>query len=758
MRSLPRPAVDPARAATGSQPATIGRYFTRPGRHPFDGVDWQRREAPLPGAPGEAPSHRLVEVPGCWSQSAAAALAGELGPTRPGSPQPEWSARELVGRVVTTLTARGEEGRVLPDDASAGAFADELSHLILHQMLTFAAPVWRTLGREPEPLCCACPITSLGEPVASALDLAAGGGQVLPHGCAAGVNLSALRSAGEAGGVGPLQFLDGVEALAAVIRAPERRHPPAAMAVLNVDHPDIRRFVAGPAPGRGAASRGGGALRAVRLPDAFMAAAAAGGWWETRAVATGEVVAREPARELLQLLVDRALTDGQPMLQFDDAINRWNTCPASGRVSASSPCGEYVFLDDTACQLAVLDLARFADDAGRLDPEAFRQAVGIAVVALEILVSSSRYPNARIAARTRELRPLGLACANLASLVAASGHGYDSDAGRALAAAVTSLLTGEAYLQSARLAAAVGSFAAYPANRAPMLEVLERHREAAHHLAARPVPGELLRAAISVWDEALTLGTRSGFRHAQVTTVAPTAAAARLMDCATAGVEPLPDDDRVSALAVLRMAGAVQPFLSGAATATLLVPPQSSQEEALELVLQAWALGLKDISLRGKHLASADDLACDAAAPPPRRRPLPEPRRVVTQRLGADGHDGQVTVALFEDGSPGELRVALASGNPALADLMEAISTSVSATLQHGVPLANVLDDLSRLHFDPAAWPATPAGERASAAIAQVSSWLGARFLANNRGAPAVGTAATSRETPAASPSASFVG
>jgi len=699
MRPLPPQEADPASGLSRNPVVVVQRYFTRRGERPLDQVVWERRIVSDEAGGGSPTRRRQVEVPTSWSADAARAFAHQLSPRGERGAHPDWSVRHVLRRAVSTLGMWGRDDGYLANDEAAQAFAAELAHLLIHQMLALNPTTWLGLGVDPEPDCCTCPIASLGRSAATALGLAGGDELLLAHRTGAGVNLSTLPSATEREGSDPISFLAELEAWSEALRSASGILPPARAAALDVGHPDIRTFVAGPADTT---------RRVVHLSDAFMQSVVADSWWDTHGVGGGEVAGRERSRDLLDAIVTRAMASGQPTVQFSDSVNRWNTCARWGRITAATPCGEHTFLDDTASQLAWLNLLRFLDGSGRFRADAFRHAVEVAVLALEILVGHSRYPRARVAARTRELRPLGLGHANLAALLLASGLPYDSDPGRTTAAAVTSLMTGAAYSQSARIAATRGSFSGYPANRLAMLDVLDRHRESAHRLPHR-LPGDLRRAAVGVWDEAITLGTRFGFRNAQVTAIAPTGAVTRLLGCSSVGLLPMrttgdlasvgdvlaltldrlgyatselasavhelrssadpkswtrvePDHRPLfsapTPLARLRLAAAVQPFLSGAVTADLPLPAATTAPDAQVLVVQAWKLGVKALALRrdagpfADDLLSAAELSCQSRRGRHRQRALPDQRRLFTHHFAASSHEGRVAVALNPDDSP----------------------------------------------------------------------------------------------------------
>jgi ribonucleoside-diphosphate reductase alpha chain len=552
-------------ASLSSQGLVFTRFFTREGVHPFDLVRWEQRTARITGADGRVVFEQQgVEVPEFWSQTATNIVAQKYFHGRLGTEEREYSVRQLISRVVDTLTAWGREGGYFADEASAQAFAAELTYLLLFQMASFNSPVWFNVGVEPHPQCSACFINSLKDSMESILDLAKIEGMLFKYGSGTGTNFSVLRSSREplaGGGVasGPVSFMRGFDSFAGVIKSGGKTRRAAKMVILNVDHPDIEAFIKCKAEEEKKAQvliaagypagfevEGGAydsvqyqnANHSVRVTDDFMRAVEEDGWWETRAVTTGEVMGRYRARDLLRMMAEAAWVCGDPGIQYDTTINRWHTCKTSGRINASNPCSEYMFLDDTACNLASLNLMKFVDEEGNFQVEAFRRAVDTMILAQEIIVDFAHYPTPKIAANSHEYRTLGLGYANLGALLMAEGLPYDSEEGRALAAAITALMTGEAYLQSARIAAKMGPFPGFEPNREPMLEVITMHRDAAHRLPLRGIPPELRQAAVEVWDEALELGRSVGYRNAQVTVLAPTGTIGFMMDCDTTGVEP----------------------------------------------------------------------------------------------------------------------------------------------------------------------------------------------------------------------------
>jgi ribonucleoside-diphosphate reductase alpha chain len=543
----------------------VRRLFTDGERHPFDLVRWELRTARITGSDGAVVFEQTdAEVPEFWSQSATNIVAQKYFHGHLGTPERESSARQLISRVVSTIVEWGRTGGYFADAASEHAFEHELCHLLLHQMVSFNSPVWFNVGIESRPQCSACFINSVRDSMDSILDLAKTEGMLFKYGSGTGSNLSVLRSSREplAGGgtaSGPVSFMRGFDSFAGVIKSGGKTRRAAKMVILNIDHPDVAQFIrckaeeekkahvlitAGYPPGF---DQEGGAYdsiqyqnanHSVRVTDEFMRALEDDGWWETRAVTTGDVMGRYRARELMCMIAEAAWVCGDPGLQYDTTVNRWHTCKNTGRISASNPCSEYMFLDDSACNLASLNLMRFVDEKGNFLTEAFRHAVDVTILAQEILVNFGSYPTPTIAANSHDYRPLGLGYANLGALLMAEGIPYDSPEGRAYAAAITSLMCGEAYLQSARIAEALGPFPGYAVNREPMLEVIAMHRDAAHRVPTRGVPLEVRRAATDSWDTALDHGRQFGYRNAQVTVLAPTGTIGFMMDCDTTGIEP----------------------------------------------------------------------------------------------------------------------------------------------------------------------------------------------------------------------------
>ena len=549
--------------ATAPRGLTVARRFVPAGIDPYDTVEWEIRSAVISGEGGETVfEQRDVEVPKPWSQLATNVVVSKYFRGPLGTPERERSVRQLIGRVVSTIGAWGEAQGYFATPGDRAVFSDELTHLLLHQKASFNSPVWFNMGVEPKPQCSACFILSVDDTMDSILDWYRKEGVIFKGGSGSGVNLSRLRSSRErlgGGGTasGPVSFMRAADASAGVIKSGGKTRRAAKMVVLNADHPDIVDFIrckaeeerkawALIAAGYDASLDGPAygsiffqnANNSVRVTDDFMRAALEGRPWSTRYVTNGAVAETRPARDLLRLIAEATWQCGDPGMQFDTTINDWHTCPNTGRINASNPCSEYMHLDDSACNLASLNLMQFVEPDGSFDVAAFRHAVDIVIAAQDIVVDRSSYPTPEIAATAHAYRELGLGYANLGALLMSLGLPYDSDAGRAYAGAVTALMCGEAYRHSAALAAALGPYEGYAKNREPQLGVIEKHRAHAYKLDPALVPLDLLAAAREAWDGAREAARAAGVRNSQVTVLAPTGTIAFMMDCDTTGVEP----------------------------------------------------------------------------------------------------------------------------------------------------------------------------------------------------------------------------
>ncbi|MBI2781290.1 MAG: vitamin B12-dependent ribonucleotide reductase [Chloroflexi bacterium] len=540
------------------------RRFTQPGVHPYDEIEWEYRTAAIASETGKTVfEQKDVEVPKSWSQLATNVVVSKYFRGHVGTPERESSIRQLIDRVVNTIAAWADTQHYFATDADLQSFQAELTHLLVHQKMAFNSPVWFNVGIEPKPQCSACFINSVQDNMGSIMDLAKTEAMLFKFGSGAGSNLSPIRSSRErmsGGGVasGPVSFMKGYDAFAGVIKSGGKTRRAAKMVILDADHPDVLDFIdskmleekkawalieQGYDPSFTGEAYGSvffqNANHSVRVTDDFMRAVEDDGTWTTHSVVDKQPVETLNARDIFRRMADAAWICGDPGIQYDTTINDWHTSANTDRIYASNPCSEYMFLNDTACNLASLNLMKFVDEAGEFQVEDYRYAARTTLTAQEILVDNASYPTPRIEENSHKFRPLGLGYANLGALLMSRGLAYDSQDGRAFAAALTAIMHGEAYRQSSVIARDHGGpFLEYPVNRAPFLRVIGKHRDAAYQLDESAVPQDVLAAARKVFDEALDLGKEYGYRNAQVTVLAPTGTIAFMMDCDTTGIEP----------------------------------------------------------------------------------------------------------------------------------------------------------------------------------------------------------------------------
>jgi ribonucleoside-diphosphate reductase alpha chain len=1203
---------------TSAEALRIPRRYTKPGVHPYDEVEWEQRDAVISSGSDVAFEQKGVEVPKSWSQLATNVVAQKYFRGQLGTPQRESSVRQLIDRVVKTATEWGREGRYFASEEDAQAFEAELTHLLLHQMVSFNSPVWFNCGVEAHPQVSACFINSVQDTMQSILELAKTEGMLFKYGSGTGSNLSTIRSSREqlAGGgtaSGPVSFMRGYDAFAGVIKSGGKTRRAAKMVILNVDHPDVPDFIESKAEEEkkawaliesgysGEFNVPGGAYdsvffqnanHSVRVTDEFMRAVMQDGEWQTKAVVSKKTMETLRARDLMKKMAEAAWVCGDPGIQFDTTVNAWHPCPNTSRINASNPCvtgdtrvatsegwqridalvgktakvigadglphvvteifptgrklvyllrtkagyevrltgnhkvwtqergdvpvedlkvgehvelqgagfgrramserlaigigaavgdgcltrsyqgnqvqeiviltmgaeeaevveaitggvneakaelravgisghpgpvamrvavgtggrvsrvsfssqavvdvfkefavldggsaakrftdavyeldeptlaamlrglftadgtvadygdksqyvsldstslellrqvqvlllsfgiksklyterrggatesmlpdgkggmksyavqemhslrisrssrlvferrigfhpaspkvaalarlnerveayldamsdpiasveaageedvfdltepathhfvangltvhncSEYMFLDDSACNLASLNLMKFRRPDGEFDPESFKHAVNVTISAMEIWVDNASYPTKAIEKNSHDYRPLGLGFANLGALLMQRGLPYDSDAGRAYAASITALMCGQAYTQSAQLAKAVGPFAGYERNREPFLQVMRKHQAAADGIDPELVPGDLLTAARGSWADAITLGAEAGYRNGQATVLAPTGTIAFMMDCDTTGIEPdialvkykklvgggvfkivnntvppalkklgydtptiqrildhinetgtiegsadlkaehLPIFDcafkpargerTIHYMGHVKMMAAVQPFLSGAISKTVNMPSDVTVEEIEQTYLEAWRLGLKAIAIyrdgckRTQPLGTSEDkkpatsastagaAAVAAATATPRRKKLPDTRHSVTHKFSVAGHEGYITVGLFDDGKPGEIFITLGKAGSTLAGFADAWATTISFALQHGVDLRFLVDKFSHVRFEPSGFTGNQDIPIAKSIVDYVFRWLALQFL-----------------------------
>jgi len=849
-------AAAPRPARTGLSGLTFRRLFTDGVTSPFDALEWELRTAAITNEKGEVFfEQKDVEVPKAWSMTATNIVAQKYFSGKPGTPQRERSVKQLIGRVVDTITGFGQKNGYFRTAADRDTFSDEIAHLLVNQAASFNSPVWFNVGVEPKPQASACFINSVGDSMSSILDLAKTEGMLFKFGSGTGSNLSSLRSSTESlssGGIasGPVSFMKGFDSFAGAIKSGGKTRRAAKMVILNVDHPDIEEFILckereekkawdlidsgwdGSFNGEVYANIAfQNANHSVRVTDEFMRAVEAGGTHTTKAVTTGEPMGTFDAKALLMKMAESAWVCGDPGMQYDTLINAWNPCKATHRINASNPCSEYMFIDDSACNLASLNLMKFAREDGGFEIEKFRHAVDVVFAAQEMLVGEASYPTPAIEKNSHAFRPIGLGYANLGALLMFNGLPYDSDEGRHYAAAVTSLMHGQAYLTSAKIAAEMGPFAGYPPNRDAFLEVISRHRDAADAVEKSGVPKDLYEAQRAVWDLTLESGRQHGYRNAQATVLAPTGTIGFMMDCDTTGVEPdlalvkykklvgggtikivnqtvphaltrlgysdaemhaivsfidekgtiegapglksehLPVFDcafkalggtrSIAPMGHVWMMSAVQPFLSGAISKTVNMPNDATVEEIADVYMQGWKMGLKAIAIyrdgckrtqplntaasknddavkghrgvRGSAAgAGAPAAASTASAAPegtPRRHKLPDERRAITHKFSVAGHEGYITVGLYEDGTPGEIFLTMAKEGSTISGLMDSFATAISLTLQYGVPLEALVEKFSHMRFEPAGYTKNPEIPIAKSLVDYLFRWLASKFL-----------------------------
>lgn len=868
--------------SAGPQGVQVPRRHTTEGVDPLSeeaGVQWELRSASINDASGKALFKQdNIEVPASWSQTATNIVCNKYFRGQIGTPEREGSVRTLILRVADTITNWGRRRRYFAAEADAVTFHAELCHLLVHQKVAFNSPVWFNVGVEEHPQCSACFINSVDDTMESILGLAKTEGMLFKFGSGAGSNLSPIRSSREllAGGgtaSGPVSFMRGFDAFAGVIKSGGKTRRAAKMVILNADHPDVVDFVESKKTEEqkawalieqgydGGFNVPGGAYdsvyfqnanHSVRVNNTFMNALVDNKTYFTRAVRDGAPVEELEASHVWRKMAEAAWVCGDPGVQFDTTINDWHTCKSTAPINASNPCSEYMFLDDSACNLSSFNLMKFRGADGSFDVESLRHGVAVMILAMEIIVDDSSYPSERIAKNSHDYRPLGLGYANLGALLMAAGLPYDSDAGRAASGAITALLGGEAYATSAEIAKAKGPFAGYAKNRESMMGVMRMHERAAFNVDAAYVPDHfkpVLDAARTSWSTAVEIGDKHGFRNAQTTVLAPTGTIGFMMDCDTTGVEPdialikykklvggglmkivnntvplaldvlgynhdektailahleaeetiegaphvkaehLPVFDcafkpmngerSISPMGHVKMMAAAQPFLSGAISKTVNMPESSTVEDIANIYLDAWKMGVKAIAIyrdnckRSQPLSSSkaqsdadgkkrdvagmqlpttalnapgldvDTLIALLRSDPDKlfelkqelggfRKKLPDERAAITHKFSISGHEGYITVGLFEDGQPGELFCTMSKEGSTISGLMDAFATATSLALQYGVPLKVLVNKFSHMRFEPSGFTGNPQVPIAKSLCDYIFRWLGLKFLAED--------------------------
>jgi ribonucleoside-diphosphate reductase alpha chain len=820
------------------------RFFSTEGVDPFDEVEWELRSAIIGSEKGEVVfEQRDVEIPRFWSQQATNIVVSKYFRGQIGTPERERSVKQLIGRVVDTITTWAAKQKYFATDEDLHAFSADLKHLLVYQKAAFNSPVWFNVGFEKAPQCSACFINSVQDTMESILGLAKTEGMLFKFGSGTGSNLSNIRSSREllAGGgtaSGPVSFMKGFDAFAGVIKSGGKTRRAAKMVILNAGHPDIVEFInckveeekkawalidAGYDGSFTGVAYGSvffqNSNNSVRVTDEFMRAVLDDGEWTTQSVTTGEPMDTYKARDLMRMIAEGTWICGDPGMQFDTTINDWHTCPNTARINASNPCSEYMFLDDTACNLSSINLMKFVrtESDGEFDVVSFEKACRTMILAQEILVDNASYPTPAIEKNSHAYRPLGLGYANLGALLMSRGLPYDSDGGRDYAAAITALMHGAAYAESSRVARDHGGpFAGYEKNKEPMMRVMRKHRAAIKDIDKTNVPKELMEAAKGVWDEVIEMGEQHGFRNAQATVLAPTGTIGFMMDCDTTGVEPdialvkykklvgggmmkivnqtvpmalkklgyspqqikevieyIDENETIEGaphvkephLAVfdcafkpmrgsrsihymghIKMVGATQPFLSGAISKTVNVPKDATVEDIQQAYVDAWRLGAKAVSIyrdgskrtqplntSKQAILNAGQLAAQGTAAVaiegPRRRKLPDERHALTHKFDIAGHEGYITVGLYEDGMPGEIFLVMAKEGSTISGFADAFAQAISYALQYGVPLQELVDKFSHVRFEPSGMTRNPDVRFAKSIVDYIFRWLAAKFL-----------------------------
>jgi ribonucleoside-diphosphate reductase alpha chain len=869
---------------------------------PFDTTEWELRTAAIKGEDGKVLFEQpACEIPAAWSQLATNVVVSKYFYGEIHTPEREHSVRQLVHRVARTIADWGIKDGYFKTREDGENFYRDLAWLCVHQHGAFNSPVWFNVGLHHEygvkgapcnwrwdeakrdvvmpdnpyeyPQGSACFIQSVRDNMEDIMELARSEAMLFKFGSGTGTDLSTIRSQREklAGGgkpSGPLSFMRVYDQVAAVVKSGGKTRRAAKMQSLKVHHPDIMEFIECKSreekKARVLIEKGGydanfngeayssilfqNANLSVRLSDEFMEAVDRNDTWTTRWVTDPSKAGPSfKATEVLERMAECAWQCGDPGVQYDTTINRWHTCPNSGRINASNPCSEYMFLDDTACNLASINLMKFRRPDGSFDVERFTAACRVFFVAQEILVDHASYPTARIARNSHLYRPLGLGYSNLGSLLMADGLAYDSDAGRGLCGALTAILHGAANRTSAELAAAVGPFEGFPANREPMLKVMQMHRDAVEGIDPA-CPQHLHDAARKIWEDVLAGGRAHGYRNAQATVLAPTGTISFLMDCDTTGIEPdialvkykqlagggmlkivnqtVPlalrtlgyDEPAVEAIlayvndkdtiegapglksehlavfdcafkprlgersiaweAHVKMMAAAQPFLSGAISKTVNMPRETTPADIARAYQEGWRMGLKalaiyrDGSKESQPLSTStegDKAAAKAATAAPRRERLPDTRRSVTHKFNVGGHEGYITVGLYDDGRPGELFITMAKEGSTIGGLMDAFGTAVSMSLQYGVPLEVYVKKFSHTRFEPWGYTKNPDIPVAKSLVDYLFRWMGTQFIPGYReanrpsgdgggGEAAAGEGSESESKPAATKASGLAG
>ena len=832
----------------------INRRFTVEAQDSFETVDWERRNIEIKAADGSIVfSQKATEFPKSWSPIASQIVASKYFSGKLGDPDREFSLKQVIHRVGKAVRKWGIAGEYFEDKKSADIFYEELKYILLKQYASFNSPVWFNIGIDKAPQCSACFILSVEDSMESILELAKIEGLIFKNGSGAGSNLSSLRSKNEelsSGGYasGPVSFMKGYDTMAGTIKSGGRTRRAAKMVLLDAEHPDIVEFIRAKVKeekkawalieaGYEASFSGDAytsvsfqnANHSVRLSDEFMTAATETGEWKTRYVTTGKVARVNNAKNILEEISNATYICGDPGVQYKDTINKWNTCKNSGMINGSNPCSEYVFLDNTACNLASINLLKLRNEDSSFNVEAYKHVIDILILAQEIIVGNGSYPTKQIEENSRRYRTLGLGYTNLGALLMSLGLPYDSEKGRNYATAVTSILSGHAYLQSARIAKKTGAFEGYETNREPMLEVIKLHKRHAEKIKNDGIDNPLHEYATNVWKLTLQSGEKFGFRNAQVTVLAPTGTISFMMDADTTGIEPelalvkfkklvdggqlnivnhtislalkhlgyskheqekilkdilesgtveesnyldkrhlqifdtsfkpLKGKRSIHFLGHIKMMAAVQPFLSGAISKTVNMPEDSTIKDIMDAYIEGWKLGVKSIAIyrnNSKRLQplniakpkdeenkkkAESDAKVEASSRTgkiehitplirqPQRIRLKETRKAKIHRFEVDGHEGYITVGLYENGTPGEVFITIAKQGSTLGGFLDSFAVLLSISLQYGVPLSALVNKFIHTKFEPAGYTSNKEIPIASSIIDYIFRWLALEFF-----------------------------
>jgi len=861
------------------QKMEIERYFTFAGKDPFkfdiygNPIKWVSEDVKVSDDSGKVIfTQPNVRRPDFWTPLAIKVVASKYFWGDLAKGERESSVEQLIGRVARFIKRQAIKQNYFNEE-QASVLSDEVAAICLNQLGVFNSPVWfnagiqeydkeaggvslykwdpatdsivRTNKTDDNPQCSACFIQSIKDDMESIMEVQVAEANLFKAGSGTGTNRSSLRSSKETltgGGKasGPVSFLKGYDAYAGIIKSGGKTRRAAKMEILNVDHPDIMEFImakqneekkawalieqgySGGVNGEAYSSVSfQNCNMSVRVPDEFMKKVKENGNWETKYVTSGQTCEVFKAKEILYKIAEGTHICGDPGLQFDTTINKWNTCKSSGRINASNPCSEYVFLDDSACNLASINLVKFLEEDGKFNVEKFRKVVRTFVIAMDLIVDGASYPTEKITRNSRDFRAIGLGYANLGALLMSLGLPYDSDSGRAVAAAITALMTGEAYKTSAELAGLVGAFPRYEENKESMKEVVRMHRDEIKKIDVEAIPSNLRYIVNDAWDfwtEAIELGDKNGYRNAQVTLLAPTGTIAFMMDCDTTGIEPdialvkykvlsgggmlkiinnsvtrglktlgyneqqikdvmnyINENDMIEGAPHLKdehlpvfdcafkpakgkrsihykghikLMGAVQPFLSGAISKTINMPEDSTVEDIIDAYIFAWEEGLKAVAIYRENSKRAQPLNTQKTKGETvkkevkhtlERKRMPQTRKSLTHKFDIAGHEGYITVGLYDDGKPGEIFVTMHKQGSTIRGLIDAWATSVSLNLQYGASVKDLFSKFRHQKFEPSGFVKNVNGGDIDQKIERIRSASSivdyvAQFMLNNFG------------------------